>query len=75
MCVFVGAGLFGLLDESATSMKKAYPSINRLRLNDFSFNPLSGHLVLSLKFVKQICYENVLDNCIRVVPTGWLRQQ
>lgn len=62
--------IFFLFDESGTSIKNAYPSINSLRLNDFSFNPLSGHLVLSLKFVKQKNYENVLDNSVRIVPFG-----
>jgi len=33
-------------------MKKAYLSIVKLRLNDFSFNPLLGNLVLSFEICK-----------------------
>ena len=61
-----------VLDEPGTSIIIACPSIIRLRLNEFAFNPLCRHVVLDFKFVKLISYENVVDNCVRIFDSGWV---
>ena len=65
--------LVATIDESVLSIIIASPSINQLRLNEFVFNPLCWHVVLDFKFVKQISYENVVDNCVRFLSSGQLQ--